>query len=220
MNKKRIVAEAVESGAGVECKYCMLGELEEAGGFLCSPCSCSGTCALVHFSCLEKWNRSKVKKEVVGGTTQYNFDKFNCEVCRAEYPRFIEKDGQEHELLPIDRPQGHHLVLESVSDKANNMMLLQDIEKEGVRIGRGHECEIRVADISVSRSHARIARVGSDYFIFDNKSKFGTLVKEPRLTLDLARSKQGVQVGRTVLTFEISKTFSFEVNFAKHPAEE
>ena len=69
-------------------------------------------------------------------------------------------------------------------------------------MGRGHECEIRITDISVSRSHARVEKHGSNYFIFDNKSKFGTLVKEPRLTLELSRIKQGVQIGRTVITFE------------------
>jgi hypothetical protein len=52
--------------------------------------------------------------------------------------------------------------------------------------------------------------VGSDFFIFDNKSKFGTLVKEQKLTLDLSRSKQGVQIGRTVLTFEIGKNVTEE----------
>lgn len=72
-----------------ECKYCMLEEGEELGEFLCSPCRCSGSCALVHFSCLEKWNQSKVKKNKVKGLTYYNFDKFFCEVCKEEYPKFI-----------------------------------------------------------------------------------------------------------------------------------
>ena len=53
----------------------------------------------------------------------------------------------------------------------------------------------------MSRSHARIEKNGDDYLVFDNKSKFGTLVKEERLSIELSRIKQGVQIGRTVITF-------------------
>ena len=56
-------------------------------------------------------------------------------------------------------------------------MVLQNIPNDGIKIGRGHECEIRITDISVSRNHARIDKIAEDYYVFDNKSKFGTLVK-------------------------------------------
>jgi pSer/pThr/pTyr-binding forkhead associated (FHA) protein len=82
------------------------------------------------------------------------------------------------------------------------MMVLQNIPPDGIKIGRGHECEIRITDISVSRNHARIDKNGDDYIVFDNKSKFGTLIREEKLILDLSRIKQGVQIGRTVITFE------------------
>lgn len=72
-------------------------------------------------------------------------------------------------------------------------------------MGRGHDCEIRVTDISVSRNHAKIEKIGNDYYIFDNKSKFGTLVREEKLEIELSRIKQGVQIGRTVMTFEKTK---------------
>lgn len=139
---------------------------------------------------------------MVGGTVQYNFEKFYCEVCKEEYPRYVEKNGVEYELLPIERPTGPHLMLEGISEKANNMMVLQNIPPDGIKIGRGHECEIRITDISVSRNHARIDKNGDDYIVFDNKSKFGTLIREEKLILDLSRIKQGVQIGRTVITFE------------------
>ena len=51
-------------------------------------------------------------------------------------------------------------------------------EKSFIKVGRGHETDIRVTDISVSRFHARINRslTTGEYFVEDNKSKFGTLV--------------------------------------------
>ena len=74
ITKKIVVGENSEIDlAKEECKYCYMGQTEEADGFLFRPCKCSGSCGLVHFRCLEKWNQSKVKKEVVGGTIQYNF---------------------------------------------------------------------------------------------------------------------------------------------------
>jgi pSer/pThr/pTyr-binding forkhead associated (FHA) protein len=85
------------------------------------------------------------------------------------------------------------------------MMVIQNVSAEGIKLGRGHDCEIRVTDISVSRNHAKIEKIGSDYYIFDNKSKFGTLVREEKLEIELSRIKQGIQIGRTVMTFEKTK---------------
>lgn len=69
------------------------------------------------------------------------------------------------------------MMLEGITDKSNNMMIIQNIPNDGIKLGRGHECEIRITDISVSRNHAKIDKNGNDYYIFDNKSKFGTLIK-------------------------------------------
>lgn len=46
-----------------------------------------------------------------------------------------------------------------------------------VKFGRGHNCDIRNADISISRFHAYIKYVDGNFVIFDNNSKFGTLVR-------------------------------------------
>jgi len=46
-------------------------------------------------------------------------------------------------------------------------------------MGRGHESDLRVSDISVSRCHAILKydwEKSHGYFLEDNLSKFGTLV--------------------------------------------
>lgn len=43
-------------------------------------------------------------------------------------------------------------------------------------MGRGHDADIRITDISVSRFHALIKYSKGDFYIEDNNSKFGTLV--------------------------------------------
>jgi pSer/pThr/pTyr-binding forkhead associated (FHA) protein len=50
-------------------------------------------------------------------------------------------------------------------------------KKSSLRIGRGHESEIRIPDISVSRFHALITFHDSNFYLEDNTSKFGTLIE-------------------------------------------
>jgi hypothetical protein len=45
-----------------------------------------------------------------------------------------------------------------------------------VKLGRGHDSDVRIPDISVSRFHALIKKTETGRFILeDNNSKFGTL---------------------------------------------
>lgn len=117
----------------------------------------------------------------------------------------IDVDGEHKELLPIEKPEGNYLILEGACDKVKSVMLIQNISSNGIKLGRGHDCEIRITDISVSRNHAIIKSVGNSFYVFDNKSKFGTLVKENNLNIEIGKSMRGIQVGRTTLNFELRK---------------
>jgi pSer/pThr/pTyr-binding forkhead associated (FHA) protein len=47
---------------------------------------------------------------------------------------------------------------------------------ESAKIGRGHDVDVRITDISVSRLHGLIKKTPKGYFyIQDNHSKFGSL---------------------------------------------
>ena len=72
--------------------------------------------------------------------------------------------------------------------------------KEGtpIRIGRGHQCEIRLTDISVSRSHAQIIFEDNKFKIKDSKSKFGTLIKLDDDIIFKKNEVVKVQYGRSV----------------------
>lgn len=85
-------------------------------------------------------------------------------------------------------------------------MLIQNLGPEGIKLGRGHECEIRITDISVSRNHALIKHNYDGFYIFDNKSKFGTLVREEgTLSMEISNSERAVQIGRTFISMELSR---------------
>lgn len=86
--------------------------------------------------------------------------------------------GKPIEILEFEKPEREFLVLESVT--LQNIRIIHVInmtDRNFIKVGRGHDAEIRVTDISVSRFHARINKSDSgEYFVEDNKSKFGTLV--------------------------------------------
>jgi pSer/pThr/pTyr-binding forkhead associated (FHA) protein len=98
--------------------------------------------------------------------------------------------------------------LEEVEVKQSTLICVEDIPLEGIRMGRGNECEIIVDSPSISRNHACIVKKHGDYFVFDNKSKFGTLIKDSKLYLELDFTKKGIQIDRSVLMFSICKKVS------------
>jgi hypothetical protein len=87
-----------------------------------------------------EWIHFKVKKEVVGGTLHYNFEKFDCEVCKFELPMIIDVDDKKIEMLPLEKPNGNYIILEGACEKSKSVMIIQNIPPEGIKLGRGHEC--------------------------------------------------------------------------------
>lgn len=58
-------------------------------------------------------------------------------------------------------------------------MILKNLPYEGLNIGRDSSCYIQIIDNTVSRKpHAFIKYRGGDFYVYDNNSKFGTIVVE------------------------------------------
>ena len=74
--------------------------------------------------------------------------------------------------------------------------------------GRGHESDIRIQDISVSRLHASIQLTEGGFRISDRRSKFGTLVQVRRLLSLSTGGDFSVQVGRTVVILKVKRDVS------------
>lgn len=72
-------------------------------------------------------------------------------------------------------------------------------------MGRGHDADIRVTDISVSRFHARINKslITGEFYVEDNKSKFGTLMQIRKPILLKTNIANYIQMGRTSLKIMI-----------------
>src|SRR3569833_3259600 len=106
---------------------------------------------------------------------------FECEICKSAYPYLFKVDNNIYKLVDIQKPKsGHYMVMESLPLEKNTSRTIHVLnfsaEKTQFNMGRGHESEVRVNDISVSRVHAIIKYQPDGIFIEDKKSKFGTLV--------------------------------------------
>ena len=77
-------------------------------------------------------------------------------------------------------------------------------DRQFIKVGRGHDVDIRVTDISVSRFHAKINQGPfGEFYVEDNKSKFGTLL-QVRHPVKLLKDKTNYfQMGRTYVQISI-----------------
>lgn len=139
------------------------------------------------------------------------------------------------ELFEIPRPDVPYAILEPRTQQLKGLHVVSLANNRVARLGRGHESDIRLADISVSRLHSVLrfqtashtkrgasSLVGSSGFGFpsgggcfvveDNRSKFGTLLELRRpFRLDPNCSAISVQAGRTVVTVSIKRRWRLRI---------
>lgn len=186
------------------CKYCLLDTVSEdpLENKMLYPCKCSGSSAGVHFICLKNWIQYKILAKNNQNVATYQWKKLECEICLEPFPRKVRFKSIVNELINVERPPCPYIIFEKLNQdqKSYTYVLIIPDENDVVKIGRGHQCDMRVSDISVSRIHAHIKFQNNEFLIFDNDSKFGTLIllnENYKVKFD----KAAVQVGRTVFTF-------------------
>lgn len=115
----------------------------------------------------------------------YTWKQFECEICKKPYPYVFKSNGLSYRLIDVeaDIPRDkNYLLLESLTFEKNSSrmvhLIMPDAEKKIFKLGRGHESDVRVSDISVSRCHALVKYNAENgrFYLEDNLSKFGTLV--------------------------------------------
>ncbi len=134
-----------------------------------------------------------VTKETAS-TKTYFWKNLECELCKTPFPNYVKRLGENADEIslhviqywkpePFGELQPHYLVLESITHVSSKVIHVVDmLSTPQAKIGRGHDVDVRITDISVSRLHALIKRTAKGYFyIQDNHSKFGSLalIKSP-----------------------------------------
>ena len=207
------------------CKYCLSGGSDDENP-LVELCRCTGGIKYSHYFCLKMWMNTKLsKKENEKQTvTSYNIKAFNCEICKTPYPckivfliilffiqfsiflvRFIVNSNSNkiYDLIEILRPVNqNYIILESLNQLKDNNNLKSihviTLQDQKITLGRGHESDVRINDISVSRTHAVLIfnPHNGKICIRDLKSKFGTL-SLVKGNLQVKEKKIHLQIGRT-----------------------
>lgn len=83
-----------------------------------------------------------------------------------------------------------------------NQGQIYTIGDETITMGRDTACTIQILDKGASRQHSEIFRIGEMCFIRDMQSRNGTFVNDAKVTEELLREGDRVQIGSTVLVFE------------------
>lgn len=102
-----------------QCKICLMEE-EQEDNFFVSPCSCKGSCSIVHINCLKKWIESKMVVKQHDLAISYNFTKYECEICKDPYPKMIKRNDVGHELFVLKRPNTPYIMLEGLQQSKEN----------------------------------------------------------------------------------------------------
>lgn len=89
--------------------------------------------------------------------------------------------GQKKYSILEERTELDHpfIVLEGLKTNKNKTQLKLKFpeSKRVISIGRGHESDVKLDDVSISRKHCFIQKTVYGFEIFDNNSKFGTLLQ-------------------------------------------
>lgn len=186
------------------CRICLVEE--EPNDPLISPCNCGGTMKFIHLSCFKKWIESRTTKKIAEPSVSYFVKSLTCEISRCPVLPRLVVNGQDIDLLDTKPVPAPYVVLESSPSDKNEYSLhhISMASKNEVKLGRGHDSDIRISDISVSRCHAILKFAENEFVLEDNSSKFGTLVGNKEICIDKGNCSACIQVGRTLLIFTLN----------------
>ena len=192
------------------CRICLF-ETFTKDNPLITPCKCSGTMRFIHIKCLQQWLKSKLTMKQSGNSISFYWKNLDCELCKEQYPPAVSLEKKIVDLIEIPKPDSNYIILEALIRDRNSTRGLHVIsmqQKTLIRLGRGHDSDVRISDISVSRTHALISLVRGNYYFEDHMSKFGTLVQIKKPICIEGKINYAIQVGRSVIHFQIKKPFN------------
>jgi hypothetical protein len=155
------------------CRFCWLADETEDNPKIC-PCVCTGSMRYIHFQCLKQWIDSRKNMKNQPGIYSLIWKNFDCEICKTPYPYSFIYQTKRWNLHEPYRPEDKavkYIVLESMKNDRNSGRMVHTLtvsdDKNSYKLGRGHESDVRVNDISVSRQHLKIYYEDGKFFMQD-----------------------------------------------------
>ena len=192
------------------------GNEEDATNPLILACKCKGSVGLIHFQCLKSWVLTQKQEKPLSAQNMnvrsFYWKRFECEICKQMYPYTFKIGPTIYKIIDLineitSSTNNNYILLESMpldkNTSRNIHLLTVTPEFSEFKLGRGHESQVRINDISVSRCHAIIKCKPDGFYIEDNTSKFGTIILLKNKLRLKASHTMAVQVGRTVISFTI-----------------
>jgi hypothetical protein len=164
------------------CRICFRSDsdLEDP---LVSPCKCAGSIGYIHYKCLKQCINVKLNTKISDNYMTYIWKNFECEICLAEYPKYIRYKNTCYYLVDLNINYEQYIIFDyALYDDAKKKSVRKGIivvrvnDDEDITIGRTQTNSIKLKDISVSRNHCTIIKKDNKMYICDKGSKFGTLI--------------------------------------------
>eukprot|EP00828_Plagiopyla_frontata_P011288 TRINITY_DN16226_c0_g1_i2.p1 TRINITY_DN16226_c0_g1~~TRINITY_DN16226_c0_g1_i2.p1 ORF type:complete len:309 (-),score=31.13 TRINITY_DN16226_c0_g1_i2:72-998(-) len=226
--EEKISAKTIKSNEQSQqqlaCRICLQDDEEQDNPFI-SPCKCTGTMQYIHLQCLQAQMKSRMRSKSNDYITSILWTSFNCDICKAKFPQEISVNNKIYNCISLPKPSSTYIILEILSKdtpQCRGFHIIDLANKASIVIGRGHEADLRISDISVSREHALLNYDHGKFFIQDKNSKFGTLLllQKPFPINFSNNNNMAVQINRTVMQFHIKKKWSITPSCFRNKIEE
>lgn len=117
-------------------------------------------------------------------------------------------EGEKIELVSVSYPTKSYIMIEDYRPdvrQSHGLHIVSLEEGQVALIGRGHECDIKLSDISVSRHHTKIRLTHGNFVIEDQNSKFGTLLQTKKVINVTHNQDVAIQINRTVVFMSVKE---------------
>ena len=194
------------------CRICYQEE-EKDDDPLIQPCLCSGSLKYIHLNCLKQWigTRNCIKIENNEYCNIFLIKEVDCELCKSKLPDYIRHKNKLYKIIEFHTNFKNYLSFENLTlDKQKNKFIyVINLNKDKkLKVGRGHESNILLSDISVSRVHCLLNVENDSIYLEDNNSKYGTLVLIQTHKINLAENIfLNLQIGRSFINCKVKKPF-------------
>ncbi|SCO68490.1 conserved Plasmodium protein, unknown function [Plasmodium vivax] len=202
--------ESILDSSNIQCRICLIEGNQENDPLIC-PCDCKGSIKYAHLMCLRKWinGRLNLNDQLFSGSV---FIKdICCELCKTKYPKSIKQNDEQVQLVKIPNLKTPLIVLDNIiGQTSKGVHLISFADKKYLKLGRGHESDVRIPDVSISRYHATIKYEKGLFKLEDHNSKFGTLVALRKAREICPKDTMSLQVGRSVVNFRVDEEIPFK----------
>ena len=196
------------------CRICYCDDIE-VNSPLIIPCKCTGGLKYIHLKCLQNWIHAQslnLSEESNNFCLVYNVKQISCEICKEKYPDFIYlNENDNNNILDIfdfvENKFDSYIILESYfKNNFKNIFVLSCDSHNVISIGRSHETNLRINDITVSRFHSEIIKENNKFYIRDLYSKFGTgiLIQNNKIKIK-EDFPLYIQIGKNIMEIKIEK---------------